>query len=248
MKLYGLTGYPLSHSFSSKYFTEKFEKENIPNSKYINFEIPDISVVRELIRENADLTGLNVTIPHKEKVMPFLDAIDEAAAAIGAVNTIKINRSGDSISLKGYNTDQFGFKKSILPFLKEHHRKALILGTGGASKAVKYVLTSLNIDYISASIDELKEKEISYRDITKEIIDTCKIIINCTPLGTYPKIETCPDIPYQFITHRHLLFDLVYNPEVTKFLEFGLNAGATIKNGLEMLHQQAEKAYEIWNS
>ena len=245
MKKYGLIGFPLTHSFSKQFFTEKFKREGI-NAIYENFEIENISLLTEIIKNNADLEGLNVTIPYKEQVIPFLDELDEAAEKVGAVNTVKIMQKRQQIHLKGYNTDTWGFETSLKPLLREHHTKALILGTGGASKAIKFVLNKLNIDYISASIEELNEREIRYNEIDEKIMSERLLIINATPLGTYPKTETLPPVPYEYISDKHLLFDLVYNPEMTRFLEKGKKRGATLKNGLEMLQQQALKSYEIW--
>ncbi len=246
MKQFGLIGYPLTHSFSKRFFTEKFEKENTAAS-YENYEIDNINLLPGIILSNPHLSGLNVTIPYKEQVMSFLNDMDIAAREVGAVNTIKIIRKNNNIFLKGFNTDTWGFENSLKPLLKEHHKKALILGTGGASKAIKYVLTKLGIGYISATIEELKENEIRYSDINKDMMEERLLIINATPLGTYPKVDTSPMIPYEFITRDHLLFDLVYNPEVTQFMEKGRLKGATVKNGYEMLLQQAIKSYEIWN-
>ncbi|HPE76305.1 MAG TPA: shikimate dehydrogenase [Draconibacterium sp.] len=246
MKKYGLIGFPLTHSFSKRYFTEKFETENI-DSTYDNFEIDNISKFPEIIKNNPDLIGLNVTIPYKEQVIPFLDDLNESAKEIGAVNTVKIIRSGSEIQLKGFNTDTYGFETSLKPLLKPHHKKALILGTGGASKALKYVLTKLGIEFISASIEELKENEIKYEEIDGNMMKERHLIINATPLGTYPKVETYPNIPYLYITDKHLLFDLVYNPEISAFLRKGMDMGAATKNGYEMLLLQAKKSYEIWN-
>lgn len=247
MKKYGLIGYPLTHSFSARFFTEKFETEKI-DSTYQNFEIDDISKFPEIIKNNPKVIGLNVTIPYKEQVIPFLDDLNDSAKEIGAVNTVKITRSASGIHLKGFNTDTFGFENSLKPLLKKHHKKALILGTGGASKALKYVLKKLGIEFISASIEKLKENEIRYEEINKEIIAEHLLIINATPLGTYPKTESFPAIPYEFITEKHVLFDLVYNPEVTQFMKKGKAKGATVKNGYDMLLGQALKSYEIWNS
>ena len=247
MKKYGLIGFPLAHSFSKQFFTEKFKIEGI-NAIYENFEIENISLLTEIIKNNADLEGLNVTIPYKEQVIPFLDELDEAAEKAGAVNTVKITHKSQQIHLKGYNTDTWGFETSLKPLLREHHTKALILGTGGASKAIKFVLNKLNIDYISASIEELNEREIRYNEIDEKIMSERLLIINATPLGTYPKTETLPPVPYEYISDKHLLFDLVYNPEMTRFLQKGKDRGATIKNGLEMLQQQALRSYEIWIS
>lgn len=247
MKKYGLIGYPLTHSFSKRFFTEKFEKEKI-DATYENFEIESISWFPEIIKNNPGLNGLNVTIPYKEKVIPFLDELDEAAEKVGAVNTVRINRSEDTVFLKGFNTDTFGFESSLKPLLKPHHTKALILGTGGASKAIKFVLNKLEISFISASIEELKKNEIRYEDIDQRMLEERLLIINATPLGTYPKTETFPPIPYEYISEKHLLFDLVYNPEETQFMKKGKEKGAAVKNGYEMLLQQALKSYEIWNS
>ncbi|HPF52812.1 MAG TPA: shikimate dehydrogenase [Draconibacterium sp.] len=247
MNKYGLLGYPLTHSFSKRFFTEKFENENI-DSTYDNFEIDNINKFPEVVKNNPEVIGFNVTIPYKEQVIQYLDELNDSAREIGAVNTIKVKRSGDNVYLKGFNTDTYGFESSLSPLLKDYHKKALILGTGGASKALKYVLNKLGIDYISASIEELKEKEIRYEDIDKEMMKNRLLIINATPLGTYPKVDSFPNIPYEFITKKHLLFDLVYNPEVTKFMAKGLAQGATVKNGYDMLLGQARRSYEIWNS
>lgn len=249
MRRFGLIGYPLSHSFSAGYFTEKFAKLNIKDAVYENYSIESISKFEELLDKHPDFAGLNVTIPYKEQIIPFLNEIDKVAQDVKAVNTIKFikNNNGKPI-LKGFNTDIYGFQTSLLPLLESYHNKALILGTGGASKAIKYILKNLNINYISASIEELKDDEISYEDIDKSVIEERLLIINATPLGTYPKIDTCPSLPYQYISNKHVLFDLVYNPEETLFLKKGKEKGAKTKNGLEMLHLQAEKAWEIWNS
>lgn len=246
MKRYGLLGYPLTHSFSKRYFTEKFEKENI-DSKYDNFEIDNINKFPSIIKNNPEIVGLNVTIPYKEQVLPYLDELNDSAREIGAVNTIRVQPTKSGVFLKGFNTDTYGFETTIKPFINKHHKKALILGTGGASKALKYVLTKLGIEFISASIEDLKDKEIRYEDIDKKMMLERTLIINATPLGTFPKVDASPPIPYEFITDRHFLFDLVYNPEVTQFLSKGMEKGATVKNGYEMLLQQAIKSYEIWN-
>lgn len=246
MKRYGLLGYPLTHSFSKRYFTDKFETEGI-DSSYQNFEIDTIKKFPEIIKNNPEIVGLNVTIPYKEQVIQYLDELNDSAREIKAVNTIRVTRTKSGVHLKGFNTDTYGFENALKPLLKEHHKKALILGTGGASKALKYVLTKLNIDYISASIEELQENEIRYEDIDEKMMAERLLIINATPLGTYPKVDNCPNIPYQFINAKHLLFDLVYNPEITKFLAKGMEKGATTKNGYEMLLGQAIRSYEIWN-
>jgi len=247
MKRYGLLGYPLTHSFSKRYFTEKFEKENI-NSTYQNFEIDTIKKFPEVLKANPQVVGFNVTIPYKEQIIPYLNDLNDSAREIKAVNTIKVSKKKDGIYLKGFNTDTYGFEKSLKPLLKKHHKKALILGTGGASKALKYVLSKLGIEFISASIEELKENEIRYENIDEQIMADHLLIINATPLGTYPKVDSFPNIPYELITGNHLLFDLVYNPEISRFLEKGKNQGATIKNGYGMLLLQAKRSYEIWNT
>jgi shikimate dehydrogenase len=247
MKVFGLIGYPLGHSFSAGYFAKKFETMGIKDCVYKNFPIDNINKLPAILSETPDITGLNVTIPYKEQVFQFLNEIDAEAKEIGAVNTLKITRTNSGYQLKGYNSDVFGFQQSLQPLLKDYHKKALILGTGGASKAIKYILKKLNIQFISASIEELKENEIRYEDITRNTIEERLLIINATPLGTYPKVDTCPPIPYEYITSKHVLFDLVYNPELTMFLSKGKEKGAAIKNGLEMLHLQAERAWEIWN-
>jgi shikimate dehydrogenase len=249
MKRFGLIGYPLSHSFSAGYFTQKFEKEHIKDAVYENFSIESIDQFPGLLKHHQDFAGLNVTIPYKEKVIPYLDEVNEAAREVGAVNTIKfLNNNSGKPWLEGYNTDVYGFDISISPLLTSLHKKALILGTGGASKAIKYILKKKGISFVSASIEELKENEIRYEDIDKAMIESHLLIINATPLGTYPKVDTCPSIPYEYITAHHVLFDLVYNPEETLFLKKGMAQGAKTMNGLKMLHLQAEKAWEIWNS
>ena len=197
---------------------------------------------------NPDVVGYNVTIPYKEQVIQYIDELDKAAKVIQAVNTIKIIRTGDSTLLKGYNTDTYGFESSLKPLLKPHHNRALILGVGGASKAIKYVLESLGIEHTSVSRRELNAGEISWKDLNREIIESHRLIINTTPLGTYPKEDTFPDIPYAHIGEEHFLFDLVYNPEITQFLAKGKANGAIIKNGYDMLLGQAIKSYEIWNN
>lgn len=243
-KKFGLVGRNISYSFSREYFTKKFKNLNLKKYEYVNFDISKITNFKAVILEQKDvLKGLNVTIPYKQEVMLFLDELDEKAKKIGAVNTIKITKKG---RLKGYNTDEFGFKKSLQPLLKKHHKKALILGTGGASKAVAFALSKLNIHYEFVSRNKSKEL-LSYQEIDKKKLQEYTIIINCTPLGTHPNIKECPKIPYCFLNEEHLLYDLIYNPSETLFLQKGKEAGATIKNGFEMLELQAEKAWKIWN-
>ena len=243
MKQFGLIGYPLSHSFSKGYFAEKFAKENIVDCKYDVFPLEKIEDFVELCNDKKNLIGLNVTIPYKEKIIPFLDELDETAANIGAVNTIKFS-NGKKI---GYNSDAYGFEMSLKPLLKQHHTKALILGTGGASKAVEYVLKKLGITFQYVSRTK-NDKAISYEELNEAIIQHSKLIINTTPIGMYPNVEDAPTIPYNFITDKYLLYDLIYNPEETLFLKKGKEKGAQTKNGLEMLYLQAERSWEIWNS
>ena len=243
MNKLGLLGKNISYSFSRAYFKKKFTEEKIDNVSYENFDIKDISLFHDLIKNSSDLKGLNITIPYKEAVIPFLDKLNKKAKEIGAVNTIKITKNNKLI---GYNTDCYGFKKSLKPFLKSHHKNALILGTGGASKAIAYSLRKLNIDYHYVSRNIKKDVDFTYSMLTKDIIKQHQIIINCTPLGTFPNIDVCPDIPYEAITKDHILYDLIYNPEETKFLKLGKKHQATIINGLNMLKLQAEKAWSIW--
>ena len=243
MTEYALIGYPLVHSFSRQYFTEKFERESI-NARYVNMEMESVAGLLETIKAQPQLKGLNVTIPHKQAVMPLLTSVSDEALAIGAVNCIKIGRN--PLSLTGYNTDIIGFERSIKPLLQPHHKKALVLGTGGASKAVVYGLRRLGVEPALVSRTPA-EGQLSYSDLTEEIMNEHTVIVNCTPLGTFPKVEGCPSIPYIYIGERHLLYDLVYNPAKTLFLQKGEAQGAAIKNGLEMLHLQAEAGWEIWN-
>ncbi|WP_111309552.1 shikimate dehydrogenase family protein [Confluentibacter sediminis] len=240
----GLLGKNISYSFSRTYFKSKFEKEGILDVSYENFDIEDISLFPSIIENTYGLKGLNVTIPYKQVVMPYLDDIDEKAKTIGAVNTIKVKKDGKLI---GYNTDCYGFEKSIKPYLTPRHKKALILGTGGASKAISYVLQELNIEYHYVSRTASEHSHFTYNDLNETIIKEFDIVINCTPLGTFPNIDNCPNIPYQAITDKHILYDLIYNPLETKFLKLGKEHSATIINGLKMLELQAEKAWSIWN-
>ena len=245
MDKYGLIGYPLGHSFSKNYFNEKFENENI-DAEYINFEIPTIDALPEVLATNPELRGLNVTIPYKEKVISFLDAVSPEARAIGAINVIKVEHKGNETILKGYNSDVIGFTKSIAPLLKRHNKKALILGTGGASKAIDYGLKSLGLETVKVSRYE-RPGTIQYSKITPEIIKEYNVIVNCTPCGMYPNIEECPELPYEAMTEKNILYDLIYNPEQTKFMKLGAKQGATVKNGLEMLLLQAFASWEFWN-
>jgi shikimate dehydrogenase len=284
MDIYGLIGYPLGHSFSISYFNEKFQNENI-NARYVNFEIPNIEDLREVLDSNPDLKGLNVTIPYKQKVIPYLDEVSPEARAIGAVNVIRITRpdsaafSTDKPSstqrpviqnhtdrpvlkeltnrpiLKGFNSDIIGFMDSIRPLLQPHHKRALVLGTGGASKAICHGLERLGLEwrYVSrhrsATVlgDSVAVESFTYSDITPALLADYTVIVNCTPLGMYPKVDAAPTIPYAALSPRHLLYDLVYNPEVTQFMREGRRFGATVKSGLEMLHRQAVASWKFWN-
>ena len=247
MDKYGLIGYPLKHSFSIGYFNEKFQAENI-DAEYVNFEIPRIEDFMEVIEENPNLCGLNVTIPYKEQVIPYLDELDKDTAKIGAVNVIKIIRpSKGKIKLVGYNSDIIGFTQSIEPLLQPHHTKALILGSGGASKAVYHGLANLGIRSTFVSRTKKSDNILTYSELTPEIMQEHTVIVNTTPLGMYPKVDFCPDIPYDQLTPNHLLYDLLYNPSETLFMKKGMERGATVKNGLEMLLLQAFAAWEIWH-
>lgn len=240
---FGLVGKDISYSFSKSYFEEKFKREKLPHS-YSNFDINDISEFAKLIEDTPNLKGLNVTIPYKEVIIPKLDQLSKRATKIGAVNTIKITKSNKLI---GYNTDYYGFKKSLKPFLKPYHKNALIMGTGGASKAIAHVLKKLNINFVYVNRTINDKANFVYTDLTADFILNHSLIINCTPLGTYPNIDQSPIIPYQALTEKHILFDLVYNPAKTKFLQLGAQKGAVIINGSQMLRFQAEKAWRIWN-
>ncbi len=245
-KLYGLIGYPLGHSFSQNYFNQKFEAENI-SAEYVNFEIPDIGDIMEIISENENLYGLNVTIPYKEQVIPYLDEIDEDANKIGAVNVIKIIRNKNSLKFKGYNSDIIGFCDSIKPLLTPERNKALVLGTGGAAKAVTQGLINLGIEPTYVSRNK-RDGMLTYSDLTSDVMASHKVIVNTTPLGMYPHMDECPNIPYQCLTQEHLCYDLLYNPDVTLFMKLAAERGAEVKNGLEMLLLQAFAAWNIWNA
>ncbi|WP_299063577.1 shikimate dehydrogenase [uncultured Polaribacter sp.] len=244
-KVFGLLGKNIEYSFSRGYFTEKFNKLGLKKNKYVNFDLQKIEDFPAVIEEGGKtLAGINVTIPYKEDVMRYLDKLDTTAKEIGAVNTIKFTKRGN---LKGYNSDVVGFEKSIFPLIKKQHKRALILGTGGASKAVAYAFKKNGIKCKFVSRKPEGKKQISYQDITEKVMEKYQVIVNCSPVGTSPNIDKCPDIPYQFLTENHLLYDLIYNPEVTTFLAKGKEKGATIKNGYEMLQLQAEESWRIWN-
>ena len=246
MKKFGLIGYPLGHSFSRNYFNEKFHAENI-DAEYINFEIPTIEDLPKVITSNPTLAGFNVTIPYKEQVLPYLDAIDKDAEAIGAVNVVKVEHVRGKNVLTGYNSDVLGFTQSIESLLEPHHKKALILGTGGASKAIDYGLKKLGLQTLFVSRSRKDDHTITYDDLTPEIMDEYKVIVNCSPVGMYPLADECPKIPYECVTQQHLLYDLLYNPDTTLFMKKGSDQGATVKNGLEMLLLQAFGAWDIWS-
>lgn len=245
MDKYGLIGYPLGHSFSVNYFNQKFADEGI-NAKYINFEIPDVEQIIEVVSANPELKGLNVTIPYKERVIEFLDQLSPEARAIGAVNVIRVTHDGGKIHMKGFNSDVIGFTQSIEPMLENYHKRALVLGTGGASKAICYGLKSLGVETVCVSRYERPET-ICYKDITPEVVQEYNVIVNCTPLGMFPKTEQCPQLPYEALTDKNILYDLVYNPDMTLFMKKGAERGAQVKNGLEMLLLQAFVSWEMWN-
>jgi shikimate dehydrogenase len=246
MKKYGLIGYPLEHSFSRDFFNRKFKSENI-DAEYVNFPIAHVRELENVLCDNPSLYGLNVTLPYKTQVIPLLDEVDQDARLIGAVNVIKFERKRfGKLKLKGYNSDVVGFKQSIELLLNDTHRRALILGTGGASKAVYHGLRQLNLDVLYVSRTK-KDECITYDEITPQIMEQYTVIVNATPLGMYPHVDQCPDIPYDLLTSRHLLYDLLYNPDETLFLRKGRELQAKVKNGLEMLLLQAFDSWEIWN-
>jgi len=243
MRQYGLIGFPLSHSFSQKYFTEKFLRDDIKDAEFLNFSIAQINDVEKVFEDHPQLAGLAVTIPYKRSVITYLDETDDAVKKISACNCIKIHQQKKI----GFNTDVVGFETSFVKNLQPHHKKALVLGTGGASSAIQFVLTKLGIEFLIVS-RQIANNTISYTDITAETLHQYNIIINCTPLGTYPNIEEAPQLPYKFLTAENYLFDLVYNPPLTQFLNYGSKAGCIIQNGYEMLVWQAEENWRIWNS
>lgn len=247
MKKYGLIGYPLGHSFSARFFAEKFAKEGI-GARYDNYEMASVEGLRQLIASDHDLCGLNVTIPHKQAVIPLLDDLTPEARAIGAVNVIRILRNkGGTLRLIGCNSDVIGFTDSLRPLLLPHHTRALVLGTGGASKAIVAGLRSLGIEPTYVSRRSI-EGGLTYADLTLEVMAAHTIIVNCSPVGMHPHTDEAPAIPYEQLTPRHLLYDLVYNPLETRFMQLGRQHGAVVKNGLEMLHLQAVAAWEMWNA
>ncbi len=245
MRIFGLIGFPLSHSFSKRYFTQKFIEEKISDTEYQNFEIENASSILEVLASNKNLKGFNVTIPHKQAIIPLLDDVNEFAKRIGAVNVVKVLPDG---KLVGYNSDYFGFLNSLKSFVGEplKGKKALILGTGGASKAVKVAFENEGVSFQYVSRNR-GEQILVYSDLTPELIQSVDIIVNSSPLGMSPNVDSCPDIPYDALSEKHFLYDLVYNPEVTLFMKKGAEKGAKTINGLKMLELQAEKAWEIWN-
>lgn len=245
MDKYGLIGYPLGHSFSISFHNQRFADEGI-NAKYLNFEIPSIDDLPAVLGSNPELKGLNVTIPYKEKVIPFLDYVSPEARTIGAVNVIRVVHEGKKIILRGYNSDVIGFTQSIEPMLEPYHKKALILGTGGASKAIAFGLKSLGLDSVFVSRYE-RPNTIQYERITPEVVKEYNVIVNCTPLGMFPKTEECPLLPYEALDERNILYDLIYNPDETLFMRRGAEHGAAVKNGLEMLLLQAFASWDFWN-
>lgn len=242
--MYGLIGKKLSHSFSADFFNDKFSREGI-NESYHLFPLESIDSLPSLINRYSDLKGLNVTIPYKKEVIKYLDQLSEEAEEIGAVNVIKIERNQDKITLKGYNTDAIGFEKSLVPVMRPEIKQALVLGTGGASKAVEFVMKKLGIEYKFVSRNPLPGQLI-YLDLNSDTLKDNMLIVNTTPLGMFPNIKECPNLPYEMINNSHVCFDLVYNPEETEFLKKVKEKGATVKNGLEMLHLQALAAWDIW--
>ena len=241
MDKYGIIGYPLGHSFSRAFFTEKFQREHI-DAEYVNFEIPSADMLPGIVQTNPNLRGLNVTLPHKEAVIPMLDELSDEAKEIGAVNVIRV-RDG---RLKGFNSDIIGFMDSIRPLLKPWHQHALVLGTGGASRAIRVGLQRVGIQWTYVSRTPAPDRR-TYADLTPELMEHYQVIVNCSPVGMFPRVDACPDIPYQLLTSRHLLYDLVYNPQETLFLKRGAEHGAAVKNGLEMLHLQALASWRFWN-
>ena len=244
---YGLIGYPLGHSFSRSFFTKKFQEEKI-DAEYLNFEIPEVSTLLRIIQEHPHLKGVNVTLPHKVAVIPLLHELSPEAAAIGAVNVIRITHTptGETY-LKGFNSDVIGFTDSIRPLLKSYHRKALVLGTGGASKAICRGLENLGIEWTYVSRNSGPDR-LTYSQLKPMILKEYTVIVNCSPVGMYPKVDQCPSLPYECLTASHLLYDIVYNPTTTLFMKRGAEQGATVKNGIEMLERQAIASWEFWNA
>lgn len=245
MDKYGIIGYPLGHSFSPGFFNEKFRNEGI-DAVYERYELSQIDLLPEIIASNPELCGLNVTIPYKQQIMQYLDELSEEAREIGAVNVVKVTHNGKNVHLKGFNSDVIGFSRSIEPLLEKHHKKALILGTGGAAQAIDYGLKQLGLETIKVSRYE-RPDTIQYDKITPDVIKEYEVIINCMPIGMYPNTEECPNLPYEAMDSQHLLYDLIYNPDTTLFMKKGMERGAVVKNGLEMLLLQAYASWEFWH-
>ena len=243
LEIYGLIGYPLGHSFSKGFFTEKFQREGIP-AEYRNFEIPRADQLLDIVRQTPGLRGLNCTIPHKQAILPLLDELSDEARQIGAVNVIQMLPDG---RLKGYNSDIIGFMDSLRPLLRDHHRKALVLGTGGASKAICLGLEKLDLAWTYVSRTP-REGQFAYTELTSDVVREYEVIVNCSPVGMHPHTDECPPLPYEALTEHNLLYDLVYNPEETLFLKQGRERNAQVKNGLEMLHLQARASWTFWNT
>jgi shikimate dehydrogenase len=248
MRLFGLIGFPLGHSFSQDYFAKKFIRDNIRDASYLNFELKYVEEFPDVLKKFETLEGVNVTIPYKQSIISCIDLLDPTAKQIGAVNCILIRRHENHISTKGFNTDAEGFRKSLVPLLESHHRKALILGTGGSSRAIASVLSGLGIDFLFVSRHPVDKFQITYSQVKIAMLQQYHLIINASPVGMFPAVDHFPPIPYEALTEKHLLYDLVYNPAVTKFLQFGKESKAQIKNGIEMLSLQAEQSWQIWNS
>ena len=244
MRRFGLIGFPLGHSFSKKYFTEKFASENIGDATYELYPIENVLKVKDLLKANHEICGLNVTIPHKQSIIPLLNDLSDDAKQIGAVNCISIKNN----LLKGFNTDAPAFEFCLTKFLQPHHKQALVIGNGGSAAAVKFILKKLSIPFITVTRKATEPTQLEYSQLNDEVINQCPVIINTTPLGMYPQVEFSPRISYKAITKQHLLFDLVYNPQQTSFMNQGLQQGSTVISGLEMFYKQAELSWEIWNS
>lgn len=246
MRKFGLIGYPLGHSFSKKYFTDKFHNEHITDCFYENYPLTDISQLKDLLNNEPELTGFNVTIPYKSDIIDYLNYISPEANEIGAVNVVKIRKTGEKTELYGFNSDITGIRDSLSPYLNTDLKYALVLGTGGSSKAVCFVLSKLGLEVIPVSRSR-KPDTILYTDIDSDLLNDCGLIVNTTPQGMYPNIDTFPDLNYNLLGKKQILFDLVYNPEITTFLRKGSEQGCTVISGLKMLKSQAEKSWEIWN-
>lgn len=248
MREFGLIGYPLGHAYSQKYFEEKFKKESITDAKYQLFPLSEISKIHNIILSQPNLIGLNITTPYKELVIPYLNEIDASILRLGTINTIKISRKDNTYSLKGFNTDVDGLRKTFEHLSLPEGSKALIFGSGGSGKTTRFVLEELGIKSTNVSREPENLSQLSYRNVTEAVLNHHSLIINASPVGMFPKVDECPAIPYEFITDRHICIDLVYNPAQTLFLKKCAEKGATVINGLTMLYEQADKAWEIWNS